>query len=478
MAKYVGKIQNDKDMVNKKYVDSGLAGKAASSHSHPFYQVSIPTDYVVTGGPDTISRFGIQETRACKTAFLPPEAITIEYTTDGGITWLDYGATDAQKRELVSCKYSGSFKYGGPSCTVATNKIGLRITLNPTDRYCYVNMAYMWVNVPGHTCNVFTEYSTIGAKTTFIKLNNGKTYNINGWSGGNMLYFPGGTFGGGASQTSNRYAYRFTYLCTSINETYKTAIPTVIDLRLYGTSTWNAPNNFMKLDHIYSWDANQNVTFPKNVTAPNFIGHLSGNADSSTTTSRANISSRNTSDTWIPVFRDGYFDYTLRTMATDVSHTDWPNNQDCLATMSFLSFWSGGYDKNGSSNLYRCSEGLIQAKPVIAYSNGSGTAGTITLSYDASKYNHMRVSYKFNGNEYCSNTFSDVGYVGGYYWVGITHTANNDEYTYARSCLINVNGKTITLQRNRSTGFSKSDNDIYTPGGDNNLYITKVELWK
>lgn len=279
MAKYVGKIQNDKDIVNKKYVDSGLAGKAASSHSHPFYQVSIPTDYVATGGPDTISRFGIQETRACKTAFLPPEAITIEYTTDGGITWLDYGATDAQKRELVSCKYSGSFKYGGPSCTVATNKIGLRITLNPTDRYCYVNMAYMWVNIPGHTCNVFTEYSTIGAKTTFIKLNNGKTYNINGWSGGNMLYFPGGTFGGGASQTSNRYAYRFTYLCKSINETYKTAIPTVIDLRLYGTSTWNAPNNFMKLDHIYSWDANQNVTFPKNVTAPNFIGSLSGTAN-------------------------------------------------------------------------------------------------------------------------------------------------------------------------------------------------------
>lgn len=114
---------------------------------------------------------------------------------------------------------------------------------------------------------------------------------------------------------------------------------------------------------------------------------------------------------------------------------------------------------------------------VVAYSNGSGTTGTITLSYDASKYNHMRVSYKFNGNEYCSNTFSDVGYVGGYYWVGITQTASSDEYTYARSCLINVNGKTITLQRNRSTGFSKTDNDIYTPGGDNNLYITKVELW-
>ena len=107
---------------------------------------------------------------------------------------------------------------------MATNKIGLRITLKPTDRYCYVNMAYMWVNIPGHTCNVFTEYSTIGAKTTFIKLNNGKTYNINGWSGGNMLYFPGGTFGGGAGQTSNRYAYRFTYLCKSINETYKTTI--------------------------------------------------------------------------------------------------------------------------------------------------------------------------------------------------------------------------------------------------------------
>lgn len=299
MPKLVGKIQNNDDIVNKKYVDdrtvvdsalsststnpvqnkiinSALAGKASSAHTHSTKDLWIPTDAVQNGGPGTVDRFGLAETRACKTAFLPPEAITIEYTTDGGTTWTNYGATDTQKQELVACRYSGSFKYGGPSCTTVTNQIGLRITLNPTDRYCYVNMAYLWVNSVAHTCMVSLERSTIGAKTTFSPVNNGKQYQITGWTGGNMLYFPGSTFGGGSTQYSNTYAYRFTFLCTAVNTDWINSVPSIIDLRMYGTSTWTAPNEMMKTDHLYSWDRNKNATFPAAVTATNFIGTING----------------------------------------------------------------------------------------------------------------------------------------------------------------------------------------------------------
>ena len=65
-----------------------------------------------------------------------------------------------------------------------------------------------------------------------------------------------------------------------------------------------------------------------------------------------------------------------------------------------------------------------------------------------------------------------------YYCLSSSKSAGNIEYNYIHTCLINVNAKTITLSRNRTLGLSISDDDNYTPGGDNNLYITKVELWK
>lgn len=161
--------------------------------------------------------------------------------------------------------------------------------------------------------------------------------------------------------------------------------------------------------------------------------------------------------------------------AVGVAGTD-PKLYD-LVTISGQSgnMWVKG-DLTARGNI-SSSEGILQAKPVVAYSNGSGTTGTIILSVDASNYKNMRVSYFFDTNEYASNDFSSIEKVNGYYCLSSSKSAGNMEYSYIHTCLINVNAKTITLSRNRTLGLSISDNDIYTPGGDDNLYITKVELW-
>lgn len=119
----------------------------------------------------------------------------------------------------------------------------------------------------------------------------------------------------------------------------------------------------------------------------------------------------------------------------------------------------------------------IQIKPIIAYSNESGTTGTITLSEDASKYKYMRVSYLYEGNEFSSNTFSNIDNIGGYYWLSCASSANEDNYNYIHHCLLNVNGKTVTLSRNNAVGLNKETDAIYTPSGDNNIYVQKIELW-
>lgn len=181
--------------------------------------------------------------------------------------------------------------------------------------------------------------------------------------------------------------------------------------------------------------------------------------------------------TWIPVLSDNKVRYTLRKFSAGVSHSDYPNNQEYLATMGMLSNWNGAYNSSNSSNLQYCKDGKIQSKPIIAYRNPIGTTGTIALSVDAGAYEYMRVYYAFEGNEYCSNTFGGTAYIGGYYWLSSGSCASDDRYNYIHHCLLNVNGKTVTLSRNNAVGFDKEADTIYTPGGDNSIYIVKIELW-
>ncbi len=53
------------------------------------------------------------------------------------------------------------------------------------------------------------------------------------------------------------------------------------------------------------------------------------------------------------------FLYDSRNPATNVTHTNYPNNQENIPTLSFLSFWNGSYGESGNSNLMYCKGGQI-----------------------------------------------------------------------------------------------------------------------
>ena len=225
----------------------------------------------------------ISDSRACKTAFLPASNITIEYSSDGGATWVDYGASDAQKVNLFSMtrEFSPLLGKGASGGNTEMNlNCKLRVTIKPeTGRYCFVNLLYLYLRSYNHTMKVDIERSTIGAPTTFSVVRT--SVPVSGWSGPNVISFEGGQFGGGSNQTNNKYAYRFTFYCTAIGAN-TSDYPCVIDIRMYGPTTWQYSNSMMFNDHMYSWDYNKNVTFPANVTATKFIGALQGNADTAT----------------------------------------------------------------------------------------------------------------------------------------------------------------------------------------------------
>lgn len=248
---------------------------AIADHAHPTSEIyGGNVNYSGYAGP--IESAHIDVLRANRLAFLPASGVKVEYSVDGGTTWVDYCANDAQKASLFAMRMGSAASFYTGKHTKAdecTTKDQLRVTVTPVDRYASVNMLYLWVSVAGTSATVNISRSTIGAKETFTDVRTDVP--ISGWSGPNEIRFSGGTFGGGSTQTSNAYAYRFTFK----NKADGKGSVSVMDIRMYGPSAWGVPNSMMEKDHIYNWDANQNVQFPAQVTAKKFNGSSTGVVD-------------------------------------------------------------------------------------------------------------------------------------------------------------------------------------------------------
>ena len=202
----------------------------------------------------------------CLSAFLPPSGIKLEYSNDGGDTWLDYGTGDAHKRKLASMPNPrNGYRLGGPNASGALGDM-LRVTYEPSDgRYGLVQSALVWVSTNGGSdllCGV--ETSTMGEKGTWVE--RVAPVEMSGWSGPNVVDLPRLTFGGFEDQTGNTYGWRFTF-AKKADVPGKT--PEVCTIDLYGTSVWNPVNEMMRTGHLYTWDDEGN-------------GHFIGSADSAT----------------------------------------------------------------------------------------------------------------------------------------------------------------------------------------------------
>ena len=241
------------------------AAYAAKSHPHSVFDVWFSPRSAITGRVDPV-HLGVMGAGRCLSAFLPPSGIKVEYSTDGGATWRDYGAGDAYRRRLASMRDARIwYKLGGPDASGAHGDM-LRITYEPSDgRYGLVRSALVWASTMGGSnllCSV--ETSTLGAKGTWVK--RVSPVEMGGWPGPNVVDLPGLTFGGSASQTDNTYGWRFTF---SKKADVPGRIQQVGSIDLYGDSVWASANEMMRSGHLYSWDDEGN-------------GHFVGSADSAT----------------------------------------------------------------------------------------------------------------------------------------------------------------------------------------------------
>lgn len=113
-------------------------------------------------------------------------------------------------------------------------------------------------------------------------------------------------------------------------------------------------------------------------------------------------------------------------------------------------------------------------KHTVAYSNASGTSGTVTLLANAANYKNIRISYKNDDGQYGSTTFSGVSNANCTTYGTIVRKNSSDSWIMINSALFVVNGTTITISRNTQADIKFGSANTTDP---NKLYIIKVEVW-
>ena len=208
---------------------------------------------------------------ANRLSFMPATGIQVEYSTNGGTSWTDYGLTDAQKQSLVTTGLSQTLYMGNNGTSQTVNDM-LRVTITAESGKTYFSLkkiyAYLCTNGASSTM-VKIEKAMNGSDTTFVEVGE---YPVSGWSGWNSIPLAV-SFGGGDNQTGNVRRIRMTFYFTAYGNNYGPDATNkvkfyVTNIQMMGETSWsNSGGNLAKTGHMYSWDVNKTVTFPATLKA-------------------------------------------------------------------------------------------------------------------------------------------------------------------------------------------------------------------
>lgn len=220
---------------------------------------------------------------ANRIAFLPDDAIEVEYSTDGGNTWTncENHETNIDLTTLFN-KSTTSYSIGNKRAigAKASTNDKLRITFtsrNDNHVFIYCNIRKIFINVTteGATgSKVLIEKATFGAPDIFTTVKESRLEGWSGWNEINTTLF----FGGSANQPTQAKKLRFTFSITDLNATYSSAL-TVFGMYFMGENCWASSSTLAETGHMYKIGADKSCTFPGNIKATgSFVGNLLGNA--------------------------------------------------------------------------------------------------------------------------------------------------------------------------------------------------------
>lgn len=213
-------------------------------------------------------------------AFIPASKISVEYTRDGGSTWVDYGLTDAQKISLLTLDNQsvGVGKNDSTYKATAAENFAIyqcRITID-TNGVLYSQLTKFIVNVTtngsaGCVCDLYV--ATHGSPSTFT-LRQSWTYLV-GWSGYNVLNLQNiiTTYG----NRDEHFQYlRFVFRCAAAGNTSYTGLK-VIGIKAFGQTKWANASQLAKTGHLYAYNELQTMILPTSLKLNG--GRVQGSGD-------------------------------------------------------------------------------------------------------------------------------------------------------------------------------------------------------
>ena len=227
----------------------------------------------VVGGVSPVSAALIGAIGSNKFELCNPAGVKVEYSTDGGDTWEDYGCSDPDKIRLLSESLGTNLTIGKVWDRHATVNDRLRVTVTANDCNVYTTLKSILLNVSTNgslKCTVTIEQSQIGAPDDFAVIS---TNNLDGWSGWNEIPLQK-SFGGSPNQV---------YQTNSIRLTFQAGQPptsgeskgnlSLLNLLFIGITNWMVNSNIARFGHLYKYDYAGNATFPAAVAAQSFSGY-------------------------------------------------------------------------------------------------------------------------------------------------------------------------------------------------------------
>lgn len=213
-------------------------------------------------------------------AFIPAACTTVEYSTDAGATWQDYGLSDSNKVAIFAPGL-GVAVYLGKHTTAGSGTANdqLRITVDTYSGSQRVYSAIKKFVMFGSTNGAANTKWSLQVRTTANVLNNVDTWvNVftdvawGGWSGINIAQTDVTIGSNAPTSTSNTQYRQFRLIFKQGTPSASYASSQILYIMGYGGVGWSTPSNMAKVGSIYTYDVAQNVAFPARVKATELKG--------------------------------------------------------------------------------------------------------------------------------------------------------------------------------------------------------------
>ena len=257
-------------------------------------------------------------------AFLPADQIIVEQSTDGGVTWQEYaGALTDQKKVALFSDINSAFyiplKNGVRSCdcmlriSITAMKYNVPEGTPETEKFNYWNNNYVVERERYCDPNLFSIFLSAVMDRIQLKIEyyrgDGQKYSIVstydgllGYSGRNNLRGLAMTFGGATTQLTNIWNYRFTFRTQALDGSFddskldtstNTVAQNISSIQAFSNNCWSYSNPMMYNSQLYTYDYQQNASFPGNI-------YPSGNASAwNTAVSSIGANSKKFHDIWV-----------------------------------------------------------------------------------------------------------------------------------------------------------------------------------